>query len=82
MQKVDQAIHHYREAVRLNDQNIDAYLSLGNVQIDSGKFDDATETFQKVLELDPENYMAQQGILRVQQSQKWMEDPILLYSLI
>lgn len=44
-----------REAVGKDPKNVAAWIQLGNVQMDTNRFDEAIVSYQKALDLDPKN---------------------------
>lgn len=51
----DEAIDHYKEALRINPNDADVHNNFGNILLREGKFDEAITHFQKALEARP-NY--------------------------
>jgi tetratricopeptide (TPR) repeat protein len=54
MNEAPAALRDFREAVRLDKTNIDAWTSLGGTQGRSGKFTDAVESYSRALALSPD----------------------------
>ncbi|MBT4483474.1 MAG: tetratricopeptide repeat protein [Candidatus Latescibacteria bacterium] len=52
-EKDDDAINHYRNALRLNPQYTDAYNNLGNALVRQGKIDESITEYRRALSLDP-----------------------------
>jgi len=44
-----------KEAVAKDPQNVNAWIQLGNIMMDTSRFNEAIEAYQKALELDPKN---------------------------
>ena len=44
-----------QDAVRNDPKNLNAWINLGNVMMDTSRFDKAIDAYQHALELDPEN---------------------------
>lgn len=44
-----------QEAVKADPKNVRAWIELGNVMMDSSRFNEAIEAYQKALDLDPKN---------------------------
>jgi len=44
-----------QELVRQNPKNLNAWIGLGNSLMDSGRFPEAVDAYQKALEIDPKN---------------------------
>ena len=51
--KLDEAVTHFWEAVRLDPDYADAHYNLGNAQAARGKFDDAVRYFREALRIKP-----------------------------
>lgn len=45
----------FQEAVKQNPKNINAWINLGNILMDTSRFQEAINAYQKALELDPKN---------------------------
>ncbi|HBE73583.1 MAG TPA: hypothetical protein DDW31_05805 [candidate division Zixibacteria bacterium] len=59
-QKYDQAVEEYRQAVELDPRNTDARYNLGIALETINDLEGARDTFEKLLELDPEYKGAQE----------------------
>ncbi|OGS21304.1 MAG: hypothetical protein A2252_08550 [Elusimicrobia bacterium RIFOXYA2_FULL_39_19] len=59
---IDLAINHYREVINLSTNNLPAWLNLGLAYMQKNDRAGAMEAFEKVLELDPKNQMAQERL--------------------
>jgi len=75
------AVREYREATRLKDNDADIYYDLGVAHTRLAQYDAAAGAFSKSLEIDPDNYRAQdgldeakQGIARIRAGKKHQED--------
>ncbi len=44
-----------QEAVKVDPKNVNAWIQLGNMLMDSSRFNEAVDAYQKALELDPKN---------------------------
>ncbi len=44
-----------REAVRTDPKNVNAWIQLGNISMDSALYNEAVDAYQKALEIDPRN---------------------------
>lgn len=44
-----------KEAVKNDPRNIDAWIKLGNIMMDTSRFNEAIEAYQKALDIDPKN---------------------------
>jgi predicted O-linked N-acetylglucosamine transferase (SPINDLY family) len=53
MQRFDDAIRCYREAMRLQPNSVNAHNGLGNILNDLGRFDEAVASYRRALQLDP-----------------------------
>jgi tetratricopeptide (TPR) repeat protein len=75
------AIREYREATKLKDNDADIYYDLGVAHTKLAQYDAAAAAFSKSLEIDPDNYRAQdglddakEGIKRIRAGRKHQED--------
>jgi tetratricopeptide (TPR) repeat protein len=75
------AIREYREATKLKDNDADIYYDLGVAHTKLAQYDAAATAFSKSLEIDPDNYRAQdgldeakEGIERIRAGRKHQED--------
>src|SRR5689334_6159159 len=75
------AIREYREATKLKDNDADIYYDLGVAHTKLAQYDAAASAFSKSLEIDPDNYRAQdgldeakEGISRIRAGRKHQED--------
>ena len=76
-----EAIREYREATKLRDNDADIYYDLGVAHTKLAQYDAAATAFSKSLEIDPNNYRAQdgldeakEGIQRIRAGRKHQED--------
>jgi tetratricopeptide (TPR) repeat protein len=76
-----EAVREYRLAVRFNEDDSDIYYDLGLALTRLAQYDEAAAAFEKSLELDPENYRAEdelaearEGIKRIRAGRKHQED--------
>ena len=76
-----EAIREYREATKLKEDDPDIYYDLGVAYTKLAQYDAAAAAFSKSLEIDPENYRAQdglddakEGIQRIRAGKKHQED--------
>ena len=76
-----EAIREYREATKRKDDDSDMYYDLGVAHTKLAQYDAAAAAFSKSLELDPDNYRAQdglddakEGIKRIRTGRKRNED--------
>jgi len=75
------AIREYREATRLKEDDPDMFYDLGVAYTKLAQYDAAASAFSKSLEIDPDNYRAQdgldeakEGIQRIRAGRKHQED--------
>ncbi len=75
------AIREYREATKLKDNDADIYYDLGVAHTKLAQYDAAAAAFSKSLEIDPDNYRAQdglddakEGVKRIRVGRKHQED--------
>jgi len=57
-----EAVRAYRQATRLKDDDSDVYYDLGMALARLAQYDEAVGAFSKSVEIDPENYRAQDGL--------------------
>jgi Flp pilus assembly protein TadD len=76
-----EAIREYREATKLKDDDADVYYDLGVAYTKLAQYDQAAAAFSKSLEIDPNNYRAQdglddakEGVQRIRAGKKHQED--------
>jgi tetratricopeptide (TPR) repeat protein len=76
-----EAIREYRQATRLKDNDADIYYDLGTALTKLAQYDEASSAFSKSLEIDPENYRAEdalaearEGVKRIRTGKKHQED--------
>jgi tetratricopeptide (TPR) repeat protein len=58
----EEAIKEYRQATHLKDDDADMFYDLGNALVRLARYDEAVAAFNKSLEIDPENYRAEDGL--------------------
>src|SRR6185436_3192708 len=56
-----EAVREYRQATRLKDDDADMFYDLGTALTKLAQYDEAVSAFSKSLEIDPENYRAEDG---------------------
>lgn len=76
-----EAVREYRQATRLKDDDADMYYDLGTALTKLAQYDEAAAAFSKSLEIDPENYRAEdaleearEGVQRIKAGKKHQED--------
>ena len=76
-----EAVREYRLAIRLKDDDADMYYDLGTALTKLAQYDEAATAFSRSLEVDPENYRAQdaleearEGVKRIRAGKKHQED--------
>jgi tetratricopeptide (TPR) repeat protein len=75
------AVGEYRQATRLKSDDADIYYDLGEALTKLARYDEAAAAFSKSLEIDPENYRAEEaleeareGVKRIRAGRKHQED--------
>jgi len=58
----EEAIKEYRQATHLKEDDADMFCDLGNALVRLARYDEAVAAFNKSLEIDPENYRAEDGL--------------------
>jgi tetratricopeptide (TPR) repeat protein len=76
---LDEAISHYREALRINPNYVTSLTNLGIALVDKGNYDEAVSCFTKVLEIDPQNTDARMNLANVFFEQEKSEKAISMY---
>lgn len=76
-----EAVKEYRQATRLKDDDADIYYDLGTALTKLAQYDEAAAAFSRSLEIDPENYRAEdaleearEGVTRIRAGKKHQED--------
>lgn len=76
-----EAVREYRQATKLKEDDADIYYDLGTALSKLAQYDEAAAAFEKSLELDPENYRAEdglaeakEGVKRIKAGKKHQED--------
>ncbi len=76
-----EAVKEYRQATRLKDDDADMFYDLGTALTKLAQYDEAVSAFSKSLEIDPENYRAEdgleearEGVQRIRAGKKHQED--------
>lgn len=76
-----EAIKEYRQATKLKDDDADMFYDLGAALMKMAQYDEAARAFEKSLEIDPDNYRAedllaeaQEGVKRIRAGRKHQED--------
>lgn len=77
----NEAVSEYRQATRLKSDDADIYYDLGEALTKLARYDEAAAAFSKSLEIDPENYraedaldVAREGVKRIRAGKKHQED--------
>jgi tetratricopeptide (TPR) repeat protein len=76
-----EAVREYRQATRLKADDADMFYDLGVALTKLAQYDEAAAAFSKSLEIDPENYRAEdalaearEGVNRIKAGKKHQED--------
>jgi tetratricopeptide (TPR) repeat protein len=76
-----EAVKEYRQATRLKDDDADMFYDLGTALTRLAQYDEAAAAFSKSLEIDPDNYRAEdaleearEGVQRIKAGKKHQED--------
>jgi tetratricopeptide (TPR) repeat protein len=77
----EEAVKEYRQATHLKDDDSDMFFDLGTALSRLARYDEAAAAFSKSLELDPQNYRAEdaleearEGMKRIKAGKKHQED--------
>ena len=79
LNRTDDAIEHYKMALRLNPNSAESYNNLGNALKNKGMLGDAMECYRKALHLRPEYPEACNNMGRIFQGQGKLDDAIEYY---
>jgi len=81
LHQYSEAAKEFRQATKLKTDDPDIYFDLGTALTKLAQYDEATTAFSKCLELDPENYRAEdaleearEGVKRIKAGKKHQED--------
>lgn len=77
--RVDDAIDSYKQAIRLLPDQIFAWNNLGNLCIKIGRNDEAIVTFSKAIECNPEDSIAWNGLGNVYKNIGYFDDAVNAY---
>ncbi|MDQ5844367.1 MAG: tetratricopeptide repeat protein, partial [Acidobacteriota bacterium] len=76
-----EAVREYRQATRLKSDDSDMFYDLGEALTKLAQYDEAANAFSKALEIDPNNYRAEdaleearEGVKRIRAGRKHQED--------
>lgn len=76
-----EAVREYRQATRLKEDDADVFYDLGTSLMKLAQYDEAVSAFSKSLEIDPNNYRAEdsleearEGVKRIRAGRKHQED--------
>jgi tetratricopeptide (TPR) repeat protein len=76
-----EAVKEYRQATHLKDDDADMFYDLGTALMKLARYDEAAAAFSQSLEIDPENYRAEdaleearEGVQRIRAGKKHQED--------
>ena len=81
-ERYNEAEAEFRYAISLANANSGLYNNLGFVLLGAKKFDDAQESFEKALELDPENITAKLNLAHTLYKKELYDKALKLYSQI
>lgn len=70
-----QAIHHYRAAVQAQPRHVPALIGLAQAKEALGEKEEAKQWYERVLDIEPNNAAAQQGLERLQQQTSSLPPP-------
>jgi tetratricopeptide (TPR) repeat protein len=70
LHQYSEAIREYRQAVKLKDNDADIYYDLGVALTKLAQYSEAASAFSKSLEIDPNNYRAEDALAEAQEGAK------------
>lgn len=81
LHQYSEAVREYRQATRLKEDDADIYCDLGMALTRLAQYDEAAAAYSKSLEIDPDNFRAQdgldearEGVSRIKAAKKHQED--------
>jgi tetratricopeptide (TPR) repeat protein len=69
MKRYDEAVGAFGQATRIKKDFADAFFELGDSLIKTARYADAVNALKKAIELDPDNYQAQDALEKAQEGQ-------------
>lgn len=60
MEQLDKAAEHYQKSIDMDEANVEAYMSLGDIMMKLDRNEEALEAFAAVLEHEPSNGIARE----------------------
>jgi len=81
LQRIDEAIAHYRKAIALNDRYVDGYSNLGVALTRAGRFDEAEAMLKRAIALDARAANPQTNLGNLYQEMNRYDDAIAAYRL-
>jgi Flp pilus assembly protein TadD len=77
--RVEEAIPHYREAIRLKDNNVEAHNNLGAALAQKGRLEEAISHYREALRLDDKNIRSHNNLGLALETQGKVEEAISHY---
>eukprot|EP00742_Colponemidia_sp_Colp-10_P011848 GILJ01013226.1.p1 GENE.GILJ01013226.1~~GILJ01013226.1.p1 ORF type:complete len:700 (-),score=91.85 GILJ01013226.1:133-2187(-) len=77
--KLDDAINHYAEAIRLDPRHTNAFVNLGNCLKDKGMLDQAIQYYEQVLQVDPNHVLAHINFGNAMQAKGNLDQAVVHY---
>ncbi len=74
--QIDQAIAHCRHILKYYPKHVDAYRMLGKAYLESQRYGDAADIFQRVISSVPEDFVAHLGMSIVREDEGNLDDAI------
>ena len=68
--KLDEAIHQFRESIRISPDYAKAHNNLGNTLLYKGRLDEAIASYREALRLNPDYAIAQENLKNALTMQK------------
>ena len=78
--RVDEALEHFKEALRINPKFLEGYNNIGRALLTQGRFDEAIECFKEVLRSKPDHPYANFNLAMIMAQQGKYDDAIKHFS--
>lgn len=69
LEQLDKAAEHFQKAINMDEANVEAYMSLGDILLKLDRIEEALQAYQAVLDQDPDNIEARDQLVRIKELQ-------------